>query len=74
MANLYRQLLGLIPESPLLVGTVAAVTGADVRITLADGALATARGQATVGQVVYFRPGGAIEGAAPSLTAVDIEV
>lgn len=74
MPNLYQQFRGLLPRAPLLVGTVAAVTGSEARITTPDGAIYTARGVATVGDTVYFRPGAGIEGEAPALTAVVIEL
>lgn len=67
MANLYQQFRALLPRTPLLVGTVAAVSGAEARITTPDGGVYTARGDTAVGSTVYFRPGGAIEGDAPTL-------
>lgn len=74
MPNLYQQFRGLLPRTPLLVGTVAAISGSEARITTPDGAIHTARGAAEVGDHVYFRPGGAIEGEAPALSAVLIEL
>ena len=74
MANLLKQFRALTPGTPLLVGTVAAVNGSEARITLDDGAIHTARGEVLVGDRVYFRPGGAIEGGAPAMTANLIEI
>lgn len=74
MANLLQQFRSLLPRTPLLVGTVAAVNGAECRIVLDDGAIHTARGAAAVNDRVYFRPGGAIEGAAPAIASTLIEI
>lgn len=74
MANIYKALLSLLPGNPLLVGTVVAASGDELRIELPDGALATARGAYSVGEMVSFRPGGAVEGTAPALSLVEIEV
>jgi hypothetical protein len=74
MANIYKALLSLLPGNPLLVGTVVAASGDELRIELPDGALATARGAYSVGETVAFRPGGAVEGTAPALPFVEIEV
>lgn len=74
MSNLLAQFRALLPRTPLLVGTVQAVSGAECRIETDDGSLYIARGEAQVNDRVYFRPGGAIEGAAPDLTATEIEI
>lgn len=74
MANLLSKFRQLLPRTPLLVGTVAAVNGSEARIQCADGSLYTARGTASAGDSVYFRPGGAIEGEAPALDTVLIEI
>lgn len=73
MANPYRDLLALIPKSPLLVGEVVSVSGASAVVELPDGGRLTVRGDATVGDSVFVRDG-AIEALAPALTAIDIEV
>lgn len=64
MSNLYRKFRELIPDVPLLVGTVVATT--PVRIELPDGSQIAARGEATMGQAVFVRDG-VIEGTAPTL-------
>lgn len=73
MANLLSEFRSLLPDAPLQVGEVLSVSGGVATLQLPDGATAQARGDATVGQNVYFRDG-AIEGVAPSLTTVVIEV
>ena len=71
MSNLYRKFRELIPDAPLLVGTVVATT--PVRIELPDGSQIAARGEATMGQAVFVRDG-VIEGTAPTLPVELIEV
>lgn len=73
MSNPLSAFKALFPDPPLLVGDVALVDGQLVRVALPDGALITARGDATVGQRVFVRDG-LIEGTAPTLTVVTIEV
>lgn len=74
MANVYKALLALLPGNPLLVGTVVAAVGEELRIRLPDGAFATARGAYSVWDTVSFRPGGAVEGLASALPFFEIEV
>lgn len=74
MANVYQALLAILPKNPLLVGTVVAAAGDELRIELPDGTLASARGAYSIGATVTFRPGGAVEGSAGSLPVFDIEV
>lgn len=71
MSNLYRKFRELIPEAPLLVGTV--LSDSPARIQLPDGTQIAARGEATLGQAVFVRDG-VIEGAAPALPTVLIDV
>lgn len=73
MSNLYRQFLDLLPPRPLQVGTVTATDGSTCTIQLPGGGVLQARGTATVGQQVFTRDG-VIEGAAPALTVVSIEI
>lgn len=73
MRNPYKLLRELIPEPPLLVGTVASISDGTARITMPDGGTALARGEATLGDRVFFR-NGVIEGPAPSLTVEIIEI
>lgn len=71
--NLYKRLRALFPGARLQVGTVTVVDGSKVTVELPDGATMTVRGSATVGSKVYVRDG-AIDGPAPSLTTVEIEI
>lgn len=71
--NFYRQLLDLLPSAPLLVGDVVAISNGVATIQEPGGGLSQARGVAQVGDRVYFRDG-AIQGPAPALPIVDIEV
>lgn len=73
MPNPLSAFKALFPDPPLLVGDVVLVDGQLVRVELPDGAMIAARGDATVGQRVFTR-GGLIEGPAPTLTVVTIEV
>jgi hypothetical protein len=71
--NPYRKLLGLLPQRPLQVGEVIAVNSGVCTVEMPGGALDQARGEALVGDRVFFRDG-LIEGPAPSLTLELIEV
>lgn len=73
MANLYRVFRDLIPEAPLLIGAVAAVQAGGCVVSLPTGGTVFARGAATVGQNVFVRDG-MIEGVAPTLAVVEIEI
>ncbi len=73
MHNLYRQFRQLLPDPPLQAGIVVDVGASRVVIALPGGGLIHARGEATLGQTVFVRDG-VIEGEAPSLPQVDIEV
>lgn len=73
MSNAFRQLLSLLPQRPLQVGTVTAIDGGTCTVQLPGGGLLQARGEVTMGQSVFVRDG-VIEGVAPSLTVVAIEI
>lgn len=73
MSNLFRAFLNLLPARPLQVGTVLSVSDGIAAIELPGGGVLQARGQATAGQRVFVRDG-VIEGAAPDLPVVLIEV
>lgn len=73
MSNVYRALLGLLPARPLLVGTIATISGGVATITLPGGGTMQARGSGGIGDRVFFRDG-LIEGAAPSLPIELIDV
>lgn len=71
--NLWRRLRQLLPESPLLVGTVTATNTYGATVQLPDGSLLQVRGDAAIGDKVFVRAG-RIEGPAPALTSVAIEI
>lgn len=71
--NPYAKLRNLFPEARLLVGTVIAADAEMATVELPDGTTIRVRGVATEGDQVYVRDG-VIEGPAPALTIVEIEV
>lgn len=71
--NFYKRLLGILPQRPLQVGTVSAVSNGIATITLPGGFTAQARGEAAVSDRVFFRDG-VIEGPAPNLPLEVIDV
>lgn len=73
MRNPYKRLLALLPDSPLLVGDVILVADGTATIELPGGGIAQARGDVTVGNRVFFRDG-VIEGNAPTLTVVNVDI
>lgn len=73
MANSYRELLSLLPDAPLQVGTVTSITGGVATITLPGGGQDQARGDAPLNSKVFFC-NGVIEGVAPNLPIEVIEV
>lgn len=73
MTNIYRQFLDLLPQRPLQVATVTAVSGETCTVELPGGGVLQVRGAAAVGDQVFVRDG-VIEGAAPALPVVVIEI
>jgi len=71
--NLWKRLKQLLPDAPLLIGTVDSTSTYGAIVLLPDGSPVSVRGTASVGQKVFVR-NGIIEGVAPSLTAVLIEI
>lgn len=71
--NLYKRLVSLLPARPLQIGDVVAVSNGVATVELPGGGRISARGAATTGQRVFVRDG-VIEGEAPNLTVVEIEV
>lgn len=71
--SLYRAFMDLMPPRPLQIGEVTVVDGDIVTVELLGGGVLTARGSATVGQQVFVRDG-VIEGEAPDMTVVLIDV
>lgn len=71
--NLWKRLKQIISDDPLLVGVVESVSSYGAVVVTPDGARVSVRGTASVGDHVFFRSG-LIEGPAPELTAVLIEI
>lgn len=71
--NLWKRLKQLLPDAPLLVGEVFSVSAYGAIVKLPDSAFVSVRGEATVGQKVFIRDG-LIEGQAPNLSTVLIEI
>lgn len=71
--NLYKALRAIVPGARLVIGTVTLVETGRVTVELPDGSTMAAKGVATVGNKVYVKDG-VIEGIAPSLTVVEIEI
>lgn len=73
MRNPYKSLLALMPNPPLLVGDVDSYADGVAIVTLPGGGTVSARGSTAVGARVFVRDG-VIEGPAPELTLLTIEV
>ncbi len=71
--NPYKALMGLLPQRPVLVGTVIDVSGGVATVEMPGGGVEQVRGTATVSQRVFIRDG-AIEGLAPALTDVSYDI
>ena len=71
--NIYRQFLELLPQRPLQVGTVTAVSGNTCTVALPGGGIVQARGEATLAAQVFVRDG-VVEGEAPALTIETISI
>lgn len=72
--NIYRELMTLLPSSPLLVGQVITVATGTVTVQYPGGGTQVVRATGyTVGAKVFVRDG-VVEGLAPALTPLTIEV
>lgn len=71
--NLYARLIGMLPKSPLLVGTIVSLYEDNAIVSLIGSGVVTVRGTGIVGQNYYIR-NGLIESAAPNLNAVEIVI
>ena len=71
--NLFRQFEKLLPQRPLLIGTVTAVTTDGLLVELLGGGQVRARGEAQVGERVFIRDG-AVEGPAPAMPVYYVDV
>jgi len=74
MSNLYKALQDLLPAPALQVATVSAThTDETCTVTMPNGGTQRVRGTGTVGRRVFVR-NVLIEGTAPALTYVELEV
>jgi hypothetical protein len=73
MTNPFVLFQSLLPRRPLEIGTVTAVETGYCTVELPGGGVLRARGQARLGDKVFVRDG-AIEGEAPDLPVVTIDV
>ncbi len=73
MANLYKLFKSIVPDAPLLVGKAISKDASQVFIQLPGGATISARGDAQIGKN-YFVRDDVIEGEAPDLTIITIDV
>lgn len=72
--NVFKELLALLPSTPLLVGEVISVATGTVTVQQPGGGTQIVRASGySVGAKVFFR-GGVVEGLAPALATVVIEV
>ena len=75
MPNALATLRALLPDAPLLTGTITSAASGVYTITLTDGSIVQARGLAglTTGQAVWVQ-GGVIQGQATSISLTVIEI
>jgi hypothetical protein len=73
MANAFKALLAILPTYPRQVGDVTQFEDGVATVELLGGGLISAIGTASIGQRVFVRAG-VIEGQAPTLSLVNIEV
>lgn len=73
MNNPYVALLELLPKRPVQVGEVTASSDGVSTVELPSGESIRVRGVATIGSRVFVRDG-VIEGAAPTLPVVEVDV
>lgn len=72
--NVFKELMALLPSSPLLVGEVIVVGVGTMTVQYPGGGTQVARGTGfAVGAKVFVRDG-VVEGLAPSLPTVTLEV
>lgn len=75
MTNPFRQLLELLPQTPLTIATVAAQhANGECTVTYPSGSQVRVRGEGfAVADQVFVRDG-VIEGAAPALTPMTVDI
>jgi hypothetical protein len=71
--NSYLEFLGLLPSTPLQIGTVSAIEGDVATVVLPGGGVLVARGTAAVDDQVFVRDG-VIEGKAPAMPLALVEI
>ncbi len=71
--NLFTAFIELLPSYPLQLATITAIDGEVARLELPGGGVLTARGTGAVGDQVFVRDG-VIEGQAPSMPFVSVEI
>lgn len=71
--NLFQRLKRLLPDPPLFIGTVTYTDNGVATIEVPGGGLMQARGDAGIGDKVFFH-NGVIDGPAPDLPIIEIEV
>lgn len=75
MPNLWRRFKDLLPDDPLLIGTIRSNPGDGTRVVeLLDGGTLRASGSVAVGDKVFVQGGRITGGDAPDLPQVDIEI
>lgn len=72
-SNLFSAFRRLLPKQPVLIGVVVSTGSGSSLVEMPGAERVTVRGEATVGSSVFIRHG-AIEGTAPSLPLVLVEV
>lgn len=72
-SNLFAAFRALLPSDPLLAGEVVAYDGTTATVQLPDGRTVAARGSTELHAQVFVQ-GGVIQGPAPALGEVVIEV
>ena len=73
MRNLYREFFELLPKPIMQYGTVLSVANGEARVELPGGVVITAQGSADLGQLVFVADG-VIDGVAPDLPVIELEV
>ncbi len=73
--NFYAAFIEMLPSYPLQIATITAIDGEVARLVLPGGGVLTARGAGggAVGDLVFVRDG-VIEGQAPSMPFVQVEI
>lgn len=74
MNNLFIELRNLLPQPPLLVATVLAVHTSDSTVQFPGGGIQRVRGTGVAADLQVFVRNGVIEGEAPELPYVEIDV